>query len=74
VPSKFALQLHLVGKLQTAHTALEKLHRMSHVHFANPDVRASLRLEIDRDDAATAFEGKTRGAETWLSIRKRFCS
>jgi hypothetical protein len=35
------------GKLQAAHTALEKLDRMSHVHFVNPEVLASLRLEID---------------------------
>jgi len=32
---------------------MEKLDRMSHVHFTNPEVRASLRLEMDRDDAAT---------------------
>jgi len=62
------------GKLQAAHAASEKLDRMSHVHFTNPEVLASLRLEIDRDDAATAFEGRARGAEPWLSIRKRFCS
>jgi hypothetical protein len=52
------------GKLQAAHAALEKLDRVSHVHFTNPEVLASLRLEIDRDDAATAFVGKARGAET----------
>ncbi|MFO7555798.1 MAG: hypothetical protein R6W88_11410 [Desulfobacterales bacterium] len=62
------------GKLQAAHPALEKLDRMSHVHFINPEVLASLRLEIDPDNAATAFEEKAIGAETWLSIRKRFCS
>ena len=47
---------------------------MSHVDFTNPEVLASLRLEINRDDAATAFEGRARGAETCLSVRKRFCS
>ena len=52
------------GKLQAAHAALEKLDRMSHDHFTNPEMIASLRLEIDRDDAATAFEGRARGAET----------
>jgi hypothetical protein len=36
------------GKLQAEHTALEKLDRVSHVHFIKPEVFASLRLEIDR--------------------------
>ena len=62
------------GKLQAEHDALEKLDRMSHVHFINPEVFASLRLEIDRDDTVKAFEGRARGAEIWLSIRKRFCT
>jgi hypothetical protein len=44
------------GKLQAPHAALEKLDRMSHVHFTNPEVLASLRLEIDPNNAATAFE------------------
>jgi len=35
--------------MQAAHAALEKLDRVSHVHFTNPEVLASLRLEIDRD-------------------------
>ena len=59
---------------QAAHAALEKLERVSHVHFTNLEVLASLRLEIDGDDAATAFVGKARGAETWLSIIERSCS
>jgi hypothetical protein len=42
----------------------KKLDRMAHVHFTNPEGVASLRLDIDRDDAATAFEGRARGAET----------
>jgi hypothetical protein len=49
---------------QAAHAALEKLDRMSHVHFTNPEVLASLRLEIDRDDALTAFEVRARRAES----------
>jgi len=52
------------GKLEAAHAALEKLDRMSHYHFTNPEMIASLRLEIDRDDAATAFEERARGSET----------
>jgi CPA1 family monovalent cation:H+ antiporter len=43
------------GKLQAAHGALEELDRMSHVHFTNPDVLASLRREyeqkVERDSA-----------------------
>jgi hypothetical protein len=49
---------------QSAHAALNKLDRMSHVHFTNPEALASLCLEIDRDDALTAFEVRARGAET----------
>jgi hypothetical protein len=52
------------GKLQAAHAAEEKLDQLPHAHFANPEVVASLRLEIDRDEAATAFEGRAQGAET----------
>ena len=44
------------GKLQAAHGALEELDRMSHVHFTNSEVLASLRREyeqkIERDSAA----------------------
>jgi len=47
-----------------AHAAVEKLDRMSHAHFSNPEVLASLRLEIDRDDVLTAFEVRAGGAET----------
>jgi hypothetical protein len=36
------------GKLQAAHSALEELDRMSHVHFANPEVLASLRREYEQ--------------------------
>jgi hypothetical protein len=52
------------GKLQAAHAALEKIDRVSHVHFRNPEVLAGLRLEIDQDDASTAFEGRAGGSET----------
>jgi hypothetical protein len=37
---------------------------MSHVHLTNPEVLARLRLEIDQDNAFTAFEVRDRGAET----------
>jgi len=50
------------GKLQAAHAASERLDRVSHVHFTNPDVLSSLRVEIDRDDASTAFKGRARRA------------
>jgi monovalent cation:H+ antiporter, CPA1 family len=44
------------GKLQAAHAAMEEMDRMSHVHFTNPEVLASLRSEyeqkIERDRAA----------------------
>ena len=44
------------GKLQAAHTALEEIDQMSHVHFSNPEVLASLRREyeqkVERDSAA----------------------
>lgn len=44
------------GKLQAAHVALEEIDRMSHVHFTNPEVLASLRREYEqkvaRDSAA----------------------
>jgi CPA1 family monovalent cation:H+ antiporter len=44
------------GKLQAAHAALQELDRMSHVHFSNPEVLASLRHEyeqkVERDSAA----------------------
>ena len=44
------------GKLQAAHAALEEIDRMSHVHFTNPEVLASLRREyeqkVERDSAA----------------------
>jgi hypothetical protein len=45
------------GELQAeaAHAALNKLNRMPHVHFTNPEELASLRLEINRDDALTVF-------------------
>jgi len=36
------------GKLQAAHAALEELDRISHVHFTNPKVLASLRREYDQ--------------------------
>ena len=36
------------GKLQAAHAALEEIDRMSHIHFANPDVLTSLRREYDQ--------------------------
>ena len=49
---------------QAAHAALEKLDRMSHVHFSNSEELACLRLEIDQDDALTTFEVRARGAET----------
>jgi len=43
------------GKLQAAHGALEEFGRMSHVHFTNPEVLASLRREyeqkVERDSA-----------------------
>ena len=43
------------GKLQAAHGALEEFDRMSHVHFTNPEVLASLRREyeqkVERDSA-----------------------
>jgi hypothetical protein len=37
---------------------------MSRVHFSNPEMLASLCLEINRDDALTALEVRGRGAET----------
>jgi Na+:H+ antiporter len=44
------------GKLQAAHAALEEIDQMSHVHFTNPEVLASLRREyeqkVERDSAA----------------------
>lgn len=44
------------GKLQGAHAALEEIDQMSHVHFTNPEVLASLRREyeqkVERDRAA----------------------
>jgi CPA1 family monovalent cation:H+ antiporter len=44
------------GKLQAGHAALEEIDRMSHVHFTNPEVLASLRREyeqkVERDSAA----------------------
>ena len=44
------------GKLQAAHAALEEIEQMSHVHFTNPEVLASLRREyeqkVERDSAA----------------------
>jgi hypothetical protein len=46
------------GRWQAAHAALQKLDRMSHVHFTNREVLSSLRLEINGDPAATAFEGR----------------
>jgi hypothetical protein len=49
---------------QAAHAAVEELDRMSHVHLTNPEVLARLRLEIDQDNALTAFEVRARGAET----------
>jgi hypothetical protein len=38
------------------------------------EVLGRLRLEIDWDDALTAFEGRAEGAESWHCIRKSFCS
>jgi hypothetical protein len=42
--------------MQAAHAALEEIDRMSHVHFTNPEVLASLRREyeqkVERDSAA----------------------
>ena len=44
------------GKLQAAQAALDELDQMSHVHFTNPEVLASLRREyeqkVERDRAA----------------------
>jgi CPA1 family monovalent cation:H+ antiporter len=44
------------GRLQAAHASLEEIGRMSHVHFTNPEVLASLRREyeqrVERDSAA----------------------
>ncbi len=44
------------GKLHAAHAALEEIDRMSHVHFTNPEVLASLRRDyeqkVERDSAA----------------------
>ena len=44
------------GKLQAANAALEEIDQMSHVHFANPEVLATLRREyeqkVERDSAA----------------------
>jgi hypothetical protein len=60
---RFAFE-YMRGKLQAAHAALEKLDRVSNVHFNNPEVLAGLRLEIDRDDASTVFEGRAGGSET----------
>jgi CPA1 family monovalent cation:H+ antiporter len=44
------------GKLQAAHAGLEELDRMDHMHFADPELIASLRQEyedkIERDSAA----------------------
>jgi len=55
---------------QAAHTTLEKLDRMSHVHFTNPDVLAGLRREyeqkVERDRAALEdvhLEGQQLHAE-----------
>jgi CPA1 family monovalent cation:H+ antiporter len=43
------------GKLQAAHVALEEIDQMSHVHFTNPEVLASIRREyehkVERDRA-----------------------
>jgi hypothetical protein len=56
--------LRAVSCRQAAHAALNKLDRMSRVHFSNPEMLASLCLEINRDDALTALEVRGRGAET----------
>jgi hypothetical protein len=40
---------------RAAHAAVEKLDRMSYVHFTNPEALASLCLAIDQDDALTAL-------------------
>ncbi|MEJ2718641.1 MAG: sodium:proton antiporter [Deltaproteobacteria bacterium] len=44
------------GRLQAAHAALEEIHRMSHIHFTNPELVNTLRQEyeqkIERDSKA----------------------
>jgi len=59
-----AFELPAASCRQAAHASLEKLDRMTHAHFSNPEVLASLRLKIDRDDVLTAFEVRAGGAET----------
>jgi hypothetical protein len=56
--------LGAVSCSQAAYAVLNKLDRMSRVHFTNPEELAGLCLEIDQDDALTTFEVRARGAET----------